>query len=121
MMHRESLRSIRTTAAPIRTADPTHSSSSNGAPESSVTTTFGRNRSSLPGTWASAHSADTVESLMTETGIASNAPRSSRMTLSSVPNSAASRGSVTSYRPPLGVRTRTRDLSGRAGSLSSAT
>ena len=43
MMHRESLRSIGTTAAPIRTADPTHASSSNGAPESSVTTMFGRN------------------------------------------------------------------------------
>ena len=48
MMHRESVRSMRTTAAPIRASDPAKSSASSGVRESSVTTTLGRNRSSLP-------------------------------------------------------------------------
>ena len=99
MTHRESLRSIRTTAAPIRTADPTHSSSSNGAPESSVTTTFGRNRRSLPGTRASVHRADTVESLTTETGIASNAPRSSRRLSGSMASVALAGAALTAALP----------------------
>ena len=80
-MHRESRRSTRMAVAPIRTTDPTQSSSSNGIPEFSVTTTFRRKRSSLLTTWASAHRVDTVDSLIIETGIASKAPRSSRIVL----------------------------------------
>ena len=108
---------MRIVSPPIRSPEPTHSSSR----ATDSTNRFGRKRCGSSPNPTSASSSATACVVSSESGIASNTPRSCLITRTPSPSDAASAGSMTSSSSPLGVRTTVRDLSGRSGSTNRGT